>query len=82
MNQQKLKQGFKLLFDKTIYQYLLEHRMKAAKEMMFRQKYPISEVAQAVGYCNASHFARRFKEQFGVLPSRYVSMIWRDGQEN
>ncbi|MEO1259394.1 MAG: AraC family transcriptional regulator [Bacteroidota bacterium] len=82
INQQALKQGFKRLFNKTIYQYLLEQRMETAKKMMLSQKYPVWEVAEAVGYCNASHFARRFKEHFGVLPSRFVSMIWRDGQEN
>ena len=82
MNQQKLKQGFKLLFDQTIYQCLLEHRMKTAKVMMWKHKHPVCEIAATVGYANASHFARRFKERFGALPSKYINMIWREGQEN
>ena len=81
-NQQKLKQSFKFIFGKSIYQYLIKKRMEAAKRMMMDQYRPVMEVAEAVGYENASHFAKRFKEHFGMLPSKFLSMVWRNGQDN
>lgn len=82
MNRQKLKQDFKLVFDKTIYQYLVSERMDAAKEIMMKQPTPVLLVAKMVGYENASHFAKRFKEQFGLLPSEFLSMVWSNVQDN
>jgi AraC-like DNA-binding protein len=82
INRQKLKQDFKLVFEKTIYQYLVSERMNAAKEIMMKQPVPVLLVAKMVGYENASHFAKRFRERFGLLPSEFLSMVWRSGQEN
>jgi AraC-like DNA-binding protein len=35
----------------------------------------IKETARAVGYANQSHFAKRFKEKYGVLPKDYIKNI-------
>jgi len=32
---------------------------------------PVSDVAERVGYCQASHFARAFRGRYGVSPSTY-----------
>ena len=37
---------------------------------VLEQKQPVAEVADAVGYKHAHHFAAAFKKQFGVLPGK------------
>ncbi len=68
INQQKLKAGFKKIYGQTIYRYLRNARLERARYLILEDKGSIREIAQMVGYSNQSHFARRFKEKFGVLP--------------
>ncbi|HFA52188.1 MAG TPA: AraC family transcriptional regulator [Bacteroidetes bacterium] len=82
LNRQKLKNDFKTIFKKTIYQYLIDQRMKMARQLMLEKKMSVQEVAVTVGYENASHFARRFQKHFGILPSQFLAMTWRKGQQN
>ncbi len=74
INRQKLKSGFKLVFDKTINTYLREHRLEMAATMLLSGK-GAGDVSAAVGYVNQSHFARLFKEKYGVLPKDYLKTI-------
>jgi AraC-like DNA-binding protein len=83
INRQKLKQDFKQVFGKTIFQYLREERMMIAKYLLVaRPELSIRQVALEVGYENVSHFSRRFKEQHGLLPSQMQNFAWRKDQEN
>lgn len=68
INQQKLKKGFKQVFDQTINQYLRNTRLETAKFMLIEGKSSIQDISKKVGYSNQSHFARRFKEKYGLLP--------------
>jgi len=70
LNEFKLKRGFKQRFGTTIFGYLRQKRMEAAREKLQQGNISIIEVANAVGYSNPSHFARAFKEAFGVNPSQ------------
>ncbi|PHN05349.1 helix-turn-helix transcriptional regulator [Flavilitoribacter nigricans] len=68
VNQQKLKRGFKQVFGKTINRYLRDARLEAAKYMIMDGKSSIQDVAERVGYSNRGHFARKFREKYGLLP--------------
>jgi AraC-like DNA-binding protein len=39
--------------------------------------YNIREVAALVGYENQSHFARLFKDKYGIMPGDYIRTIER-----
>lgn len=75
INQQKLKNGFKQVFGITINQYLRQYRLEKAKFLMMEGKSSIKEIAERVGYSNQSHFARRFREKYGVLPKDALRMV-------
>lgn len=68
INQQKLKNGFKQVFNRTINQYLIDIRMETAKFLIMDGKSSIQDVAESVGYSNRGHFARKFREKYGILP--------------
>lgn len=74
INRQKLKTGFKRLFGTTIHNYLREERLETASLLLLSGKHVV-DVANSVGYSNQSHFSRRFKEKYGVLPKDYIKAI-------
>lgn len=74
INRQKLKSGFKLVYDATINEYLRNERLEKAS-MLLLQGSSVGEAAEHVGYSNQSHFARRFKEKYGVLPKDYLKSV-------
>ncbi|NCU05689.1 MAG: AraC family transcriptional regulator [Chitinophagaceae bacterium] len=67
MNEFKLKKLFPLVHGKTIYAYLIHHRMLKAKEMLL-QNHSVKEVAAAVGY-RSSDLTMVFIQHFGISPS-------------
>ncbi|MEM6967434.1 MAG: AraC family transcriptional regulator [Bacteroidota bacterium] len=74
INQQKLKTGFKAIFDKTINQYLRDERLEMASILLL-QGNSIKDTVHRIGYSNQSHFARKFKEKYGVLPKDYLRSV-------
>lgn len=52
--------------------YLLTIRMKYAKELLAKGKYPISLVALKCGYDDANNFSRTFKREVGMKPLEYA----------
>ncbi|MEM1222582.1 MAG: AraC family transcriptional regulator [Verrucomicrobiota bacterium] len=71
LNEFKLKKGFREVLGNSIQGYLRERRMEHAAKLLSRGELSVMEVANQVGYENASHFARGFKRHHGVLPKRY-----------
>lgn len=74
INRQKLKQGFKKVFDKTINNYLRDERMECASILLLHGL-SVRQTATEVGYVNQSHFTKRFKERYGILPKDYLKSI-------
>ncbi|PIE68230.1 MAG: hypothetical protein CSA21_08580 [Deltaproteobacteria bacterium] len=68
VNSAKLKRGFKQVFGTTIGQFLLQHRMACAREMILSRETDVTQAAFSVGYSNVSHFIRYYKKTFGVTP--------------
>ena len=65
---------FKKQLDMTVRDYILQLRMTKAKELMKDSSLKLLDIALAVGYEDAAHFNRAFKNVTGVSPSMY-----RDG---
>lgn len=68
INQTKLKAGFKKVLGMTIYQYVLERRMKVASELLLERDHNVTEIAYRVGYEYPTNFTYAFKKRFGCLP--------------
>lgn len=66
----KLKNDFKSIYKKTIYQYFSSRQMKVAHELILQKKFAIKEVAILFGYANASKFSAKFNKELNVLPSK------------
>lgn len=71
MGTTKLKTSFKLLHDCTITEYIQQRRMGQAEHMLTKTDLTIGQIAQTVGYSNASRFAELFRKSTGILPMEY-----------
>ena len=68
INQMKLKNGFKELFNTTVFGYLSNLRMQEAKRLLIDEKMYVNEVADLVGYKHPHHFTAAFRKKFGMVP--------------
>lgn len=57
--------------DFTFLSYLMQCRMRAAKNLLKDHKRKVYEVAEMVGYRDITYFSVTFKKQVGVSPSEY-----------
>jgi len=71
INENKLKKGFKALFEKSIYNYLLTHKIEKAVELLEVGTLTMDEIAEKVGYADAAHFSRAFRKVKGIPPGQY-----------
>ena len=69
INTFKLKNGFKQLYGTTIFGYLRDIRLARARVLLEDKELNISEIANAVGYSNPSHFSVAFRKKYGCNPS-------------
>ncbi len=69
LNEYKLRNAFKELFNNTIYGYVQKQRMIIAKKLIEKDELSVSEAGYKIGYSNLSHFARAVKKEFGISPS-------------
>ena len=69
LNTFKLKTGFKCVYGKTIFQFLKDVRLEKARELLLKNKeINIIDIVNEVGYSNAGHFAKAFREKYGLNP--------------
>ena len=54
----------------SITDYLLQERMRIARELIESSTLPISDIAQSVGYSNFSYFAKMFKKVHNANPQQ------------
>ncbi|MCX2495518.1 AraC family transcriptional regulator [Pedobacter sp. PF22-3] len=69
INEFKLKQGFKGLFDNSIFGYLSDYRLNHAKELLL-DGISIKSVAFMLGYSSVQHFSNAFRKKFAVTPGK------------
>lgn len=68
INEFKLKQGFKQVFNTTVFGYLSDYKLHQAKELLLQGHTAIKEVADNLGYSSVQHFSHAFRKKFGVTP--------------
>jgi len=69
INEFKLKQGFKALFNNTVFGYLTDYKLNEARDLLV-SKVPIKDVADRLGYSSVQHFNSAFRKKFGVPPGK------------
>lgn len=61
------------LTGRTVKQWITERRMVQARELLLKSAQSIGQIAETVGYADASYFIRQFRQFHGVSPQ-----VWRN----
>lgn len=71
LNANKLQQGFREIYGKTVNMYIREKRLETAKTLLLNTDETLNAIASTVGYKSQSYLSKMFKETYGVLPSEF-----------
>jgi AraC family transcriptional regulator len=63
--------AFKRTFGDSPHSYLIARRVKFAGDLMLGTDAPLSEIAQASGFADQSHFCRHFRQVMGQTPAAW-----------
>jgi len=63
--------AFRETTDRTPHQWLLEHRIERARDLLKYSDSPLSEIAIACGFADQSHFTRIFSQLVGMPPGTW-----------
>jgi YesN/AraC family two-component response regulator len=69
-NESKLRKGFKLVNNKTIYEYLTHVRITKAQEWLELTDEPVKAIAIKLGY-DVSNLVKQFKKLTGMAPQEW-----------
>jgi AraC-like DNA-binding protein len=73
LNEYRLKEGFKNIYGKTVFQFLNDYRLDSARQFLDKGNLKVNDAAYRIGYTNPSHFIAAFKKKFGVTPKKYTT---------
>ncbi|MGN7743743.1 GlxA family transcriptional regulator [Pseudomonas sp. 22526] len=71
ISRRQLERRFCRFVGATPTRYYLELRLTRARQLILQSNRPITDIAIATGFCSFANFHRRFRDFFGVAPSRY-----------
>lgn len=68
-----LRKLFLSRYQITPKQYILDIRIRKAKQMLIDTPFTVSAIAEECGFSSVHHFCRCFKQRTGKTPTQYVS---------
>jgi AraC-like DNA-binding protein len=71
ISENKLREGFRILFNDTIYGYIQQRRLEYAMHLLLKSDNTIAEIVYAIGLNSRSHFSKIFKERYGKSPNAF-----------
>jgi len=74
LTEAKLQEGFKILYNSTINNYINDIRLNLASQLLRSTNFNISEIVYKVGLTSRSYFSKIFKEEYQMTPTEYRQM--------
>jgi AraC-like DNA-binding protein len=66
----KMNESFRVIFNMTVFEWLVDWRLKFAKTQLQDHSQSIKGIAKSLGYGNVSNFTNAFCKHFGAPPAR------------
>lgn len=73
LNQNTLQAGFKLLFSTSVNEYIRDHKIEYAKNLLENSELNITEITYKIGINSRSYFSKLFKTKYGLSPKQYLT---------
>ncbi|UWX54441.1 helix-turn-helix transcriptional regulator [Maribacter litopenaei] len=71
LSPKKLQLGFKLLYSKTVNEYVRQLKLEVSRDYLKNTDLTISEIVYLIGIKSRSYFSKIFSEAYGILPTEY-----------
>lgn len=71
----KLQEGFKLITQFTVTEYIRDMRLQKAEELIKNTDLTISEVVYSIGFSSRSYFSKIFKQKYDCSPKYYQEHV-------
>ena len=68
-----LRKLFLKYYDTTPKQYILEVRVRKAKQLLEENRISVTAISQECGFSSVYHFCRVFKQKVGISPTEYAN---------
>lgn len=82
IGERQLNERFRELFGQTAYAYLIQLRLRKAKELLpSRPDWTVRRIGEAVGFRDASHFVATFRQKEGMTPDAYRRLYGEGADE-
>ena len=73
-SESSFRRDFKARFGTTPRQWIIRRRLEKAERLLTDTDWEVTQVAEAVGYDNVSHFISAFKKQYQRTPGQKLSL--------
>lgn len=71
MSERSLRRNFRKRLGISPHQYVIDLRIRAARDLLTHGDAPLKEIARRLGYNDVFYFGRQFKAQVGVSPAQF-----------
>ncbi|KWE81941.1 response regulator [Burkholderia territorii] len=68
-HEKRLSRVFRDQLGQTVFEYLRDTRLRAAKHFLAETSMGIGDIAEEIGFSTPGNFATAFRERFGITPS-------------
>jgi AraC-like DNA-binding protein len=76
-----LVRAFRKIYQRTPHQYVIERRVRRARELLERTDMSVTAICFEVGFESLGSFVSMFRRIVGVPPGRYRRQFSRDAQD-
>ena len=73
LTQAKLQEGFKLLYTRTVTEYIRHIRLEKARDLINTTDLNISQIVYSIGFSSRSYFSKIFKKKYNISPSKFLN---------
>lgn len=78
INSSYLSRLFKKEVGSSLTDFIVQERMKTARELLIHSDEMISNIAKSFHYTNFSHFSRMFRKHYGMNPQDYRKQFYKE----
>ncbi len=71
LSPKKLQLGFKILFSKTVNEYIRQLKLEISRDYLKNTDLSVSEIVYSIGIKSRSYFSKIFFEAYNILPTDY-----------
>jgi len=82
LNQNTLQSGFKQLFSNSVNEYIRDHKIEYAKDLLENSALNITEITYKIGISSRSYFSKLFKERYGLTPKQYITQSRKNNEKS